>query len=54
MPNLHPEAVKLVARLIKEDRAGEKPFGIPLAVWKAAIDKEAENEADLPEVRRTS
>jgi len=53
MPNLHPEAVKLVARLIEQGRAGEKPFGIPLAIWKAAMereaegDREAEDEADL-------
>ena len=46
MPNLHPEAVKLVARLVEQGRAGERPFGIPLAVWLAAIEEKAkDNEA---------
>ncbi len=30
---LHPMAVAIVAALIKEGRAGEKPFGIPLSIW---------------------
>jgi len=31
---LHSQAVAIVAALIAEGRAGEKPFGVPLGVWK--------------------
>ncbi len=37
--NLHPDAIAIVEALIKEGRAGEKPFGVPLAIWKAEIEK---------------
>jgi len=30
----------MVKKLIKEGRAGDKPFGIDLAVWKRAIQAE--------------
>jgi len=36
---LHPNAVKIVAKLIEEGQVGEKPFGIPLAVWQEEIRK---------------
>jgi len=39
--NLHPAVVAKVKRLIEEGRAGEKPFGIPFAVWQEEIEKEA-------------
>lgn len=37
---LHPNVIKIVAELIREGRAGEKPFGILLAAWKKEIAKE--------------
>ncbi len=37
---LHPMAVAIVAQLIKEGRAGDKPFGLPLAIWIAAAKEE--------------
>ncbi len=41
---LHPTAVALVAKLIQEGRAGEKPFGVPLQAWLAAIEKQTPQE----------
>ena len=38
---LHPQAIAIVEVLIKEGQAGERPFGIPLATWKAAIAKKS-------------
>jgi hypothetical protein len=38
---LHPNAVRIVARLIEQGRAGAKPFGVPLAVWQAEIARRA-------------
>ena len=35
--HLHLDAIALVASLIKQGRAGEKPFGVPLACWQQAI-----------------
>lgn len=37
---LHPVVVAQVKQLIEEERAGRKPFGIPLAVWRAEIKKQ--------------
>ena len=36
---LHPYAVALVEQLIKDGKAGQFPFGVPLTVWKAEIAK---------------
>ncbi len=33
---LHPQAVRLVASLRWQGRVGDKPFGLPLADWRAA------------------
>lgn len=38
-PRLHPDAIRLVARLIKEGRAGERPFGVPLPRWEQEIER---------------
>lgn len=38
---LHPDAIAIVAALIKQGRAGAKPFGLPLAIWQAAIAGQA-------------
>lgn len=34
---LHPMAVAIVESLIKDGRAGDKPFGLPLRIWEEAI-----------------
>ncbi len=44
---LHPTAIRIVAQLIATGRAGAKPFGVPLAVWREAIAK-LEAEASPP------
>ena len=36
---LHPDAARLVKALINEGRAGQRPFGVPLAIWQAEIAK---------------
>ena len=42
---LQPAVMAIVKRLIKQGRAGKKPFGIDLAVWKEAIEhQEAKKE----------
>lgn len=46
--NLHPQAIAIVERLIREGRAGEKPFGIPLAAWQQAIEERDESRPLCP------
>jgi len=41
---LHPMAVALVESLIKQGRAGDKPFGIPLSIWVEAIEEGSKSE----------
>lgn len=35
------QALALVKKLIEQGRAGERPFGVPLAVWRQEIAKQA-------------
>ena len=42
---LQPAVMAMVKRLIKQRRAGKKPFGIDLAVWKEAIEREKGKKA---------
>jgi hypothetical protein len=35
--DLHPMAIALVAKMIREGRAGHRPFGVEIEVWKQAI-----------------
>ena len=36
---LHPELVKIIQSLDREGRAGARPWGIPLAIWRDAYPK---------------
>ena len=46
--NLHPYAIAMVEALLKEGRIGnnplreEKPFGVPLSIWRKAIKEKGE------------
>lgn len=35
LPQIHPQVLTVVLRLIAEGRAGDKPFGLPQAMYLA-------------------